>query len=626
MNIDVIVISSSIILQLISAFIAVMIFLHARKRAVGTIILATIFLMTFRRGISLYRLLSENPIKIDLLAESTALIVSFLFLVGISYLFRLIREHQHIEEALYRSNEELEIRVKERTQDLEQSELKLKTLFQDANEGIFIMDSNGLIMDANQKVCDIYGFNKNELVGTSIKSLITEKYKQRFNERMVRLLEGESLFFETEHYRKNGSIAAIEASIKAIKIEGNFFINAFIRDITEKKKLRAQLLHAQKMESIGTLAGGIAHEFKNNLTVIQSFTDIILQENNLSSVIVKYIGIIEESVQKASQTVSHLLSFARKGEFEPVPLNINSIIELTVTMVSKLLQKNLSIKKELIEPLPHVVGDAIQIEQVFMNLIVNSRDAMPDGGEISIKTGIVDIEKCNLNIPATLRSGEYINIKVSDTGTGIAREHLSHIFDPFYTTKGKDQGTGLGLAIVYGIIKEHGGYITVESIVGQGTTFNIYLPVSKKSIKICGADQIIEYKRPETILVVDDELYILEVLRKTLLENGFNIAVYDNPLKCLDFFRANHEKIDIVITDIIMPEMDGFEFAANIINIKPSTKIILMTGFPDIDNPSAYSFMRKPFKPLTMLNLINELTDTGCQNIIQGETPNAGNE
>jgi len=619
MNIDIIIVSSSIILQFISAFIAVMIFLHAGKRAVGTIILATIFLMTFRRGISLYRLLSGGPIKIDLLAESTALIVSFLFLVGISYIFRLIRERKNIEEALSRSNEELEIRVKERTQDLKQSEIKLKTLFQDANEGILVMDSTGLIVDVNQKACDIYGFNKEELMGTNIESIITEKYKQIFKERMVRLLEGESLFFETEHYRKNGSIASIEASIKAIKIEGNFFINAFIRDITEKKKLQAQLLHAQKMESIGTLAGGIAHEFKNNLTVIQSFTDIILQEHNLSPDIVKYIGIIETSVQKASQTVSHLLSFARKGEFESVPLNINLIIEFTVTMVSKLIQKSINIKKELIEPLPHVVGDAIQIEQIFMNLIVNARDAMPNGGEISIKTRIVDIEKCNLNIPATLRSGEYVNITVSDTGTGISKEHLSHIFDPFYTTKGENQGTGLGLAIVYGIIKEHEGYITVDSIIGQGTTFNIYLPVSKKSVKICGTDQIVQYKRPETILVVDDEMYILEVLRKTLLENGFNIAVYDNPLKCLDFFKANHEKIDIVITDIIMPEMDGTEFTENIIKIKPGTKIILMTGFPDIDNTSAYSFLRKPFKPLALLNMINGITDTGCENVIRGE-------
>lgn len=619
MNIDIIIVSASIILQFISAFIAVMIFLHAGKRAVGTIILATIFLMTFRRGISLYRLLSGGPIIIDLLAEVTALVVSSLFLVGITYLFYLLREHKNSEEALSRSNEELETRVKERTRDLESSELKLKTLFQDSNEGIVIMDSSGLIVDANQKACDIYGFNKEELMGTSIESLITEKFKRIFKERMVRLMEGEALFFESEHYRKNGSIASIEASIKAIKIEGNFFINAFIRDITEKKKLQAQLLHAQKMESIGTLAGGIAHEFKNNLTVIQSFTDIILQERDLSPEVAGYVGIIEGSVQKASQTVSHLLSFARKGEFEPAPLDVNSIIENTAAMVSKLIPKSIDMKKELVTPIPHVIGDAVQIEQVFMNLIVNARDAMPDGGEISIRTKVVDIEKCNLNIPATLRSGEYVNITVSDTGAGIAKEHLSHIFDPFYTTKGKDQGTGLGLAIVYGIVKEHGGYITVDSTTGQGTIFNIYLPVSRKTVKTCGTSQVIHYKHPETILVVDDEMYVLEVLRKTLLENGFNIVVYDNPLKCLDFFRANHEKIDIVITDIIMPEMDGFEFTENIKKIKPDAKIILMTGFPDIDNPSAYSFLRKPFKPLTLLNMINEITDMGCEKTVPGE-------
>ncbi|MBI5234108.1 MAG: response regulator, partial [Deltaproteobacteria bacterium] len=331
--------------------------------------------------------------------------------------------------------------------------------------------------------------------------------------------------------------------------------------------------------------------------------------------IVNYMGIIDASVQKASQTVSHLLSFARKGEFQSVPLNMNSLIDFTITMVSKLIQKNVTIKKELIEPLPHVIGDAIQLEQVLMNLIVNARDAMPGGGEISIKTSVIDIEKRNLNIRATLRSGEYVNIAVSDTGTGIAREHISHVFDPFYTTKAKDQGTGLGLAIVYGIIKEHGGYITVDSVVGQGTVFNIYLPVSRMTIKTRGEERIVQYKRPVTILVVDDEIYVLEALRKTLLKSGFIVEIYDNPLKCLDFFKSNHEKIDLVILDLIMPEMHGLELRENILRIKPDTRIIFMTGFPDIDSIPECDFLRKPFKPSTVLDMIERTTNNDTKEV-----------
>ncbi len=260
--------------------------------------------------------------------------------------------------------------------------------------------------------------------------------------------------------------------------------DGLIKDITERKqaedekrKLQEQIRQSQKMEAIGTLSGGIAHEFKNFLTVIQGFADIILKDKSLSPDSIKYIGIIEDFADRASQTVSQLLSFARKSEFNPVPLNINSTIENTVDMVSKLFPPKISVKKKLRDSLPSIIGDAVLIEQVLMNLIVNARDAMPAAGEILVETNVVDIESCNLNIPADKVSGDYVNISISDTGTGIPKEHLDRIFEPFYTTKEAGKGTGLGLAIAYGIIRQHNGFIDVCSEPGAGTTFKIYLPL-----------------------------------------------------------------------------------------------------------------------------------------------------
>ncbi|MCL4457379.1 MAG: ATP-binding protein [Nitrospirae bacterium] len=260
--------------------------------------------------------------------------------------------------------------------------------------------------------------------------------------------------------------------------------DGLIKDITEskhaeeeKRKLQEQLLQSQKMEAIGTLSGGIAHEFKNFLTVIHGFADIILKGKSLSPDSIKYIGIIEDFAKRASQIVSRLLSFARKSEFKPIQLNINSTIENTLDIVSKLFSPKFSIKKNLKDSLPPIIGDAVLIEQVLMNLIVNARDAMPAGGEISVETDVADIESCNLNIPADKVSGDYVNISISDTGIGIPKEHLDCIFEPFYTTKEAEKGTGLGLAIVYGIVRQHNGFIDVCSEPGAGTTFKIYLPL-----------------------------------------------------------------------------------------------------------------------------------------------------
>lgn len=516
---------------------------------------------------------------------------------------KLKKYSQHLEEV-----------VEERTRDLRQSEAMLKTLFENANDGIVIIDDRGVVVDVNQRACEMYGMEKEDFIGTEIERLgpDTDKNRILWRERLERLLNGEPLLFETEHHGNNGGKVSIEISAKAVRIDGRLLIQTIHRDLTEKKRLQSQLLHSQKMESIGTLAGGIAHDFNNILTAILGYADLILLNDKIPPEISNKVRVIETSARQASQMVSKLLSFARRGSVESVPFAVNSVIEDTLSMVSRLVPKNITISKDLDPALPPVEGDVSQIEQVLMNLIINAKDAMPDGGEISITSRLVEIEQKSLDIPTTIKSGEYVYITVRDTGMGIAEEHLPHIFEPFYTTKEKGKGTGLGLAMVYGIIKEHGGYITVDSRVGHETIFNIYLPTSKRRFfreRSEGAEHITGV---ETILVIDDEIPILQLIKETLFRSGFNVMVYDNPLHGLDFFRANSKKVDLVITDIVMPSMDGAELIKKLRELDPTTKIIATTGFSeDIGNIWIDGFLKKPFQTSKLLSVIRNVLDRG---------------
>jgi len=513
---------------------------------------------------------------------------------------------------------QLEEIVQERTRDLRKSEAMLKTLFENANDGILIMNDKGVIVDANQRACEMYEREKKVLMGTDIQRLSPETDKNRllWRERLERLLNGEPLLFETEHYGKDENKVSIEISAKAIKIDDRLLIQSFHRDLTEKKRLQAQLLHSQKMESIGTLAGGIAHDFNNILTAILGYADLILLNDKLSPEVSNKVRVIETSARQASQMVSKLLSFARRGSVESVPFRINSVIEDTMSMVSRLVPRDIELRKELDNSIPPVEGDVSQIEQVLMNLIINAKDAMPDGGTITITTKLVEIRHNSLDIPATIKSGEYIHITVTDTGTGISERHLPHIFEPFYTTKEKGKGTGLGLAMVYGIIKEHGGYITVESSKGHETKFNIYLPISKKQFYRDRAKGIERVTGIETILVIDDEIPILQLIKESLSHNGFNVVIYDNPLHGLEFFKANRNKIDLVITDIVMPSMDGAQLIEQLRKLKPDTKIIATTGFSeDVGNVWIDGFLKKPFQSSRLLSMIRDVLDRGTRNL-----------
>ncbi len=394
--------------------------------------------------------------------------------------FTLQFELQKDKETLQLYSGNLEHLIKERTKELNKSEQMLRSLFEQANDGIIITDSKGTIININRKACEIHGFPKEALIGANIRLIEAEQDHKLFKQRYQRILNGESFIFETRHLKKDGSAISVEVSSKAIEIDGKTYIQSLHRNITDKKKMQKQLLHSQKMDSIGQLAGGISHDFKNILTSIISMAEVTLRMDNLNEFATSNIKMIEQAGRRGTQIVSQLLSFARRGVSDALPLNCNNVIESTCDMLSRLVPKEISLIRQLQEPLPAIEGDVTQIEQVLMNMILNARDSMQGEGKLKIKTETVYLNKNNLDIATEVKPDDYVLITVSDTGCGIPQENLSRIFDPFFTTKVEGKGTGLGLAMVYGIIKEHNGYITVTSPPDKGTTFNIYLPAMKE--------------------------------------------------------------------------------------------------------------------------------------------------
>ena len=514
-------------------------------------------------------------------------------------------------EKLKQYSDELEKLVEQRTRELNKSERMLRAMFENANDGILIMDTDGIITDANKRACEIYGFTKEALIGTSIHLLETDANKSLWKQRIAKLLKGESLLFETTHYRRDGSSVILEVSANAVKIEDGEVIQAFIRDITEKKRIQEQLLHSQKMESVVVLAGGLAHDFNNMLSVILGYTEMVLADDDLSFETRQKLARVEKSARSASQLVRKLLRFARREDkkSEPRPFNLNQIIQETLDLISRNLPPKVQVKTDLCQEIPVVRGDVSDIEQVIINLVLNAKDAMPEGGEILIKTEIEPIPEEIAQVEK-LRMGKYVHLSVSDTGTGIPEDIITRIFEPFFTTKEKGAGTGLGLAMVYGIVKDHMGHIYVESKEGLGTTFHVFLPLVTEEDASDRGDRSEKRAGGENILVVDDDPMALELIKEILQRRGYNVIATDKPLLGVKLFQSNMKKIDLVITDLAMPFMDGEKLLQTIKDLEPQAKFLVISGFlEEYKDIEADGILRKPFDPIDLLGMIRDLLD-----------------
>ncbi|MDP2157152.1 MAG: ATP-binding protein [Nitrospirota bacterium] len=516
------------------------------------------------------------------------------------------------KEQLQKYSTQLEDVVALRTKELAISEQKYRGLFDNASDGVAVYDSSGIIINVNKKFCEQHEFPVDALIGTNIGVFDAGKDDTEKEVRIKRIVGGESLIYEARHVRRDGETVLFEISAKALNIDGHIYIQAFHRDISDKKRLQEQLFQSQKMDSIGMLAGGLAHDFNNVIAAIIGHIELLSEHDNLDADARHRLAIIESSSRRASKMISKLLKFARKGAIDIQPVDLNSVVRDTYELISKTLSgKKAEVRLELNETIPALMGDANQIEQVIMNLMVNAGDAMPSGGIVTVKTAARELGREASFIHPLLAPGLYVILTVSDTGIGIPEDIRDRIFDPFFTTKVQGKGTGLGLAMVYGIVKEHKGVITVESQSGKGTAFNVFIPASKVQFPAQSLFSDFSETARGSVLVIDDHKEMLSFVSETVEALGFTVKSTNNAIFALQMFKENAADIALVITDIFMPLIDGRDLVKNMKSFKPSVKVIAMSGYQIEDfvrqDSPVDAFLRKPFGKIELIAAIHRL-------------------
>jgi len=502
-------------------------------------------------------------------------------------------------------------------QALRESEEKYRNLVERANDGICIVQDEKLKY-VNPGLAHILGYTMEELTGSPFVDYFVPEEAPKAVDYYKRRMAGEDIIaiYETTLRHKNGSRIDIEinAGITTYMSRPADFV--FIRDITQRKRLEDQFQQAQKMEAVGTLAGGIAHDFNNLLQAIQGYSDLLLLDKNKDEPGYRDLQEIRHAGQRASELTQQLLTFSQKVESKLRPVDLNHEVAQVEKLLKRIIPKMIKIELHLADTLSTINADPSQIEQVIMNLGVNARDAMPEGGELIIETEktTMDEEYCNTHLGAT--PGDYVLLTVSDTGHGMDKDILEHIFEPFYTTKKTGKGTGLGLAMVYGIIKGHQGYITCYSEPGEGTAFKIYLPTIEQEAE---SEELKEEKMPvggtETILLVDDEQSIRELGKDTLAKFGYKVIMAPDGESALELYREKKKKIDLIILDLIMPGMGGRKCLEKLLKINPQVKALIASGY-SVNEPTkealeagARGFISKPYDLKQMLKAVRKALD-----------------
>jgi PAS domain S-box-containing protein len=417
---------------------------------------------------------------------------------------------------------------------------------------------------------------------------------------------------------KDGPWHVLESTASAVRnahgsVEKLIIVN---RDITERKQLEEQLFLSQKLEAVGRLSGGIAHDFNNILGVIIGYSEALQQKIGPDDPFREAVDEIEKAGQRAASLTQQLLAFSRKQVLEPKILDLNSIVNDVDKMLRRLIGEDIELKAILSQDLGRVKADRGQIEQVIMNLAVNSRDAMPCGGKLTLETSNGVLTEADAARHRYVVPGPCVMLQVSDTGMGMDAEVQSHIFEPFFTTKGKGKGTGLGLATVYGIVKQSGGYIWLESESGKGTKFNICLPRAEGVDEEAVRETVKPVRRaagPQTILLVEDEPSLRKLTRRTLVEAGYTVLEAADATEAMEVARRSGSPVDILLTDIVMPGMNGHELAGQLSPGRPDMKVLFMSGYTDgavathgVLKPGT-TILRKPFSRDTLVKYVADI-------------------
>ncbi len=508
-------------------------------------------------------------------------------------------EHKRYEEALRRS------------------EARYRSLILSAAYGIYSCDVNGKFLDVNPALINMLGY-------ASVEEILALDPRQEV------FLNPQELDRLTEDYRRTRSLNGIEVQWKCkdgrviiVRLSGRAVNSAdgsdevleiIAEDITERRQLEEQFRQAQKMEAVGRLAGGVAHDFNNLLMVINGYTEVLLEQLKEGDGLHHKVQSIQQAADRAATLTRQLLAFSRKQLLELKVVDVNAVIGDMERLLRPLIGENIELVTRLLPDAGRTRADAGQLEQVIMNLVVNAKDAMPEGGKITIQSADVTVRQ-NYHEHRFIQPGRYVVISLSDTGHGMDQETQSRIFEPFFTTKEKGKGTGLGLSTVYGIVKQSGGYVFAQSDVGHGTTFHIYFPRVEESASELSPTLSLKNEKggSETVLLVEDEDSVRELVRDTLAVRGYKVLEAENGESGLRVAEASSGHIDLLITDVVMPGMGGRELAKKLLLMRPDMGVLYLSGYTEdaIVHQGALgagkAFLQKPFTLQSLARKVREV-------------------
>jgi len=509
---------------------------------------------------------------------------------------------------------------------LKESEIKYRQIHSTAFDAILIADRHDRLVECNPSARRMFGYEAEEMVGLGVSELMPEKYREMHTNKVRHFLEtgvstSMNRVLEMEGLKKDGTVFPIEIVLNTFIIAGERYFTGMIRDIAERKRneeekefIQTRLNQSQKMEAIGRFSGGIAHDFNNVLSAIRGNAELALEDMKKDDPAHERLDAIVLSVMLAAKLTRQLMLFSRSQRFELVPLDINKTIEDLLVMIARLIGEDIAIKTELSPDVWIIEADEGTIEQVVMNLALNAKDAMPDGGTLSIKTRNVTVagEDCK-GIPEA-HPGNVVCLTVSDNGGGMEKETLQRIFEPLFTTKEAGKGTGFGLSVVYSIVKQHGGWITVRSAPDKGTTFKIYMPAligkqARATVAMSG-----KRGTGEHILLVDSEKDMLKFAQVGLSEHGYTVHVAHSAREALEVFKAHEQDLHVLVSDVLLPDQSGITLAKYLRTRKKPLGVVIMSGYPDERaKPDVlehkFKYLRKPFSLNGLLTAVKEAAE-----------------
>jgi len=507
---------------------------------------------------------------------------------------------------------------------LQESEKRYRRLFESAQEAVLLLDTEtGTVTDINPFGLRLIGETKERVLGKNLLETGFVSNPLLFRQIQDRLQTTENVYLDgLTLASKDGQVCDIEMTCNRYLLGNKGVIHCYIRDVTqrrqaeeEKVKMQSQLFQAQKMEAIGAVAGGVAHDFNNLMTAIQISTDLAMMKIDESHDLFRELKEIRNSAMRATGLIRQLLLFSRKHPMEFRTLDLNPIIENLLRMLHRLIGEDVEIRADLDPALEPIRADVSNMEQVIMNFVLNGRDAMPNGGTVIIRTANVELTEQDYRNWSDLKPGRYMCLSVSDTGIGMDAGTLDHIFEPFYTTKAPGKGTGLGLSVVYGIVRQHEGAIRVQSEPMKGSTFSVYLPTALTPSEAAAESRASHLEfigNGQKILLVEDEDKVRESAAKAMLKCGYRVVIASNAKTAMDIIVQERGRFDLMFTDVVLSDRTGIDLADEILRDYPEMRILLCSGYTDqksqwpIIREKGFRFLQKPYDLTGLLRAIHE--------------------